>query len=51
MLEMYLKAVPIMAGLYLTGLAMVMMTGNFWSAVIFKIIPLWLGLSCLYLVV
>lgn len=48
MLENFMNWTPIVTAVWLIGIALIMETENIKSAMIFKVIPFFLGLSCLF---
>jgi hypothetical protein len=48
MMEIYMIATPLVTGVFLIGVAMLFQTKNMLSSFIFKLVPMWLGISCLF---
>lgn len=44
----FISYMPLIAGLWLIGIALMMTTKNVISSVIFKVIPFFLGMGCLF---
>jgi hypothetical protein len=44
----HLAWVLFVAGLWLISLALITKTGNFFSSFVFKIVPFFIGLACLF---
>ena len=47
-MEIFIKVAPLVCGVYMVGLALMLNTENIHSAIVFKVIPFFLGTSILF---
>lgn len=47
-MELFIKLMPLIAGIYLVFMAIIMETENFISSLAFKVLPMFIGLGCLF---